>query len=276
MKGLNYEVQKNTVWIYMHTKEKTCFSPKLINSLKDISEKIMTEEDFSSIEYAVLASKVPGLYNVGGDLEVFRRLIQSNDRAGLQEYAHACVDLLYGNLSGFGRGVTTIALVQGNALGGGFESALSCNLLIAEKGVKMGFPEILFNLFPGMGAYNILYRKLTPHSAEKMILSGSLYRAEQLHEMGIVDVLAEKGDGRRIVREYINKESKSRNGVSALRQAMRVCNPISRDELIRVAEIWVDAALRLQEKDLRMITRLISRQQKKQEGYSYDRVESRI
>jgi DSF synthase len=59
---------------------------------------------------------------------------------------------MYENIIHLDRDVTTIALVQGDALGGGFETALSSNVLIAERSAKLGFPEILFNLFPGMGA----------------------------------------------------------------------------------------------------------------------------
>jgi DSF synthase len=69
----------------------------------------------------------------------------------------------------------TIALVQGDALGGGFECALSGNVLIAERGAKMGFPEILFNLFPGMGAMTCWGVGSATSKAEKIILSGKLF-----------------------------------------------------------------------------------------------------
>jgi len=47
--------------------------------------------------------------------------------------------------------LTTISLAQGDALGGGFEAALSCSVIIAERRARFGFPEVMFNLFPGMG-----------------------------------------------------------------------------------------------------------------------------
>ena len=48
--------------------------------------------------------------------------------------------------------MVTIALVQGDALGGGFECALAHDLIIAERSAKLGLPEVLVNLFPGIGA----------------------------------------------------------------------------------------------------------------------------
>ena len=93
--------------------------------------------------------------------------------------------------------------MQGDALGGGFESALASNVVIAEKGVKMGLPEVLFNLFPGMGAYSLLSRRVGTARAEQMILSGRLYTSDELFEMGVVDILAEKGEGEVEVYKYI-------------------------------------------------------------------------
>jgi DSF synthase len=124
----------------------------------------------------------------------------------------------------------------------------------------MGFPEILFNLFPGMGAMSLLGRKVGFSLAEKVILSGKLYSAEEMHELGAVDVLAEPGCGERAVYEFIRKESRQRNGTLALRAAREVSQPISNAELMQIAEIWVDAALRLETKDLRMMERLVARQ----------------
>ena len=77
-------------------------------------------------------------------------------------------------------GAHSIALVQGDALGGGFEAALSCHTIVAEEGVQMGLPEVLFDLFPGMGAYSFLCKRIAPRMAEKLMLEGSVYTSEEL------------------------------------------------------------------------------------------------
>ncbi len=213
------------------------------------------------VKYFVLASKVPDTFSLGGDLSLFMQHIAARDREALYRYAISCIDCSYAVHSHLNRtGVTSIALVQGQALGGGFESALAANVLIAERGTKMGLPEILFNLFPGMGAMTFLGRRVGHQKAEKIILSGKLYLAEELHEMGVVDVLAEPGEGEIAVHDYVRREEKSRNGILALRGAREISQPVSYDELVRITEIWVDAALRLESKDLRMMERLVSRQ----------------
>jgi DSF synthase len=104
--------------------------------------------------------------------------------------------------------------------------------LIAEKGCKMGFPEILFNLFPGMGALTLLGRRVGMAKAEQMILSGNLYRAEDFHEMGVVDVLAEPGEGPQAVYDYVRRDAPCAQRFLALRAARELVQPISYDELM--------------------------------------------
>jgi DSF synthase len=252
-----------TMWCYMHSTPRPCFTPRLLHDIRQFQEEVARLADNptgSSIRYLVLASDVPGAFNLGGDLDLFRKLIASRDRQGLFRYAKSCIDVLYPNLCGLERDLTTVSLVQGDALGGGFEAAMSSQVLIAERRARFGLPEVLFNLFPGMGAYSILSRKIGEAKAERMILSGKIYSAEELHEMGIIDVLAEDGQGEMAVYEHVRQRGRSWNGVQALRQAKRFSNPITYEELISITKVWVDAAMRLEDRDLRMMERLVSRQ----------------
>lgn len=258
-----FDEKYRLMWYYMHAAPRPCFNKTLLRELCSFHQKTaaeITEAKGRPIRYMVLASEAPGVFNLGGDLELFRRLIETRDRENLARYAKACVDALYGNISRLGCDITTISLVQGDALGGGFEAAMSSDVLIAERSAKMGFPEILFNLFPGMGAYSLLSRKLDSARAERIILSGRIYNAEELYEMGVVDVLAEDLQGEMAVYDYIRKENRTANGYRALRAAKDRVNPISYKELIDITEIWVDAALRLEPRDLRMMGRLVARQ----------------
>ena len=158
--------------------------------------------------------------------------------------------------------MTTISLVQGDALGGGFEAALASSVLVAEESARMGFPEILFNMFPGMGAYSFLSRKVGRRVTEELITSGAIYSTRQLFEMGVVDVIAPDGLGEAAVYSYIKKHARSANGRRGLEAARREVEPILRDELDRVVGIWVDAAMKLTPRDLKMMDRLVRAQQR--------------
>ena len=257
---VHVDKQHRVCWCYMQAKGRPCFSDSMLDELNDWFSRLRRHGGTLDVGYHVIASAMPGTYNLGGDLDLVHSHIQRKDRDGLYRYGRKCIDALYANMTRFERPITTISLVQGDALGGGFEAALSSDVLIAEKGTQLGFPEVLFNLFPGMGAYSLLARKLGPKQAERMILSGELYSAETLYDMGLVDVLAEPGEGELAVYAHIRRENRARNGFAALRRARDSVDPITFEELDRIVRIWVDAALTIEPRDLRMMQRLVSRQ----------------
>ena len=260
-----FDEKYETMWYYLEPEPRPCVTKQLLEDLKLFHHDLgyaMDHPDGPSVKYLVLGSGIPGVFNLGGDLELFQQLIETRNREALFEYGKACIDTMYPHHIELERDLTSITLIQGDALGGGLEAALSSSIIIAAKGTKMGFPEIMFNLFPGMGAFSFVSRKLNAKMAEKIILSGKLYLAEELHEMGLVDILTEKGEGERAVYDYIRKENRARNGTRALRAAARKVEHVSYEELIDIVKIWVDAALKLERKDLRMMQRLVSRQAK--------------
>ena len=87
-----------------------------------------------------------------------------------------------------------IAAVEGFALAGGLEIALSCDLLVASKGAKLGIPEVGVGLFAGAGALSRLPRRVPYGMAMQMALTGEPITAEVAHDFGLVQVLTEKGE----------------------------------------------------------------------------------
>ena len=259
---IDYRADQEAVWYAMHAQPRPCFSPGLLADIAAFQDRTeaLVRNGRLPIAYLVLHSRVPGVFNLGGDLQLFRQHIEAGDRDGLRAYAKACIDVLYANAIHLHLPITTISLVQGSALGGGFEAALSSSVVIAEKGAEMGLPEILFNLFPGMGAYSLLARKLDARRAEALITAGRLYTAEELFEMGVVDVLAEPGEGEAAVERYIHLHRRAANGRRAIAQVREYLNPLTYEELIDIAEIWVDAALNLTPRDLRLMGKLVGAQ----------------
>lgn len=247
-------------WFYMEPKPRPSFNMNLLMDLEAWTHRVNAHEE--QIHFHVLDSAVPDIFNLGGDLAYFEQAVQAQSSLALFNYASLCVRTLYlgMNLKSKGDPIVTIALVRGTALGGGFEAALAADVLIAERGVKMGLPEITFNLFPGMGAYSFLSRKIGPKAAEDMILSGKLYTAEALHEMGIVDVLVDEGCGQQQTRAYIEEKTKSLNGFKAVKQLKHVANPVTFAELMDVVDLWVGTALKLSPRDVRFMKMLVSRQ----------------
>jgi DSF synthase len=226
---------------------------------------VVAAQGLQQLRYLVLGSRAPGIWNLGGDLELFANLIRRRDRAELTRYAHLCCEVGYINATLYQLPVITVALVQGDALGGGFEAAMSSNLVIAERSAKFGLPEVLFNLFPGMGAYTFMARRIAPGLAERMILSGEIFTAEKLHEIGLIDVLAPDGAGVETLYEAIGRGGKRHQTHVALRTARRLVNPLGFEEMARIAELWVEAAFKLEEGDLKKMQRLAAAQDRRRE-----------
>jgi DSF synthase len=231
-----------------------------VRKLQAIFESHVDRADRPPMRYIVWACRLPGIFNLGGDLALFAELIASQNRPRLQAYARECVDNVYANAVNFGLPIVTIAQVQGDALGGGFECALSSDVIVAERGAKFGLPEILFGLFPGMGAYSFLGRRLGAKEAERMILSGRIHSAEELHELGVVDRLAEDGAGEAGVREYMAEIRGHYDTYRALFQVRQRFAPVSHQELLDIADMWADAATRLSEGDVRKMRRIAASQ----------------
>lgn len=259
----HYDAKYKLSWCLMKSEPRPCFTTQLLSEIHEyirVVKEEMRESQGEKYDYIVVGSDVDGTFNLGGDLNLFRNYIESNNRDALFNYAIRCIDILHENITHLECDLTTIALVQGDALGGGFESALASNVVIAEKGVMLGLPEVLFNLFPGMGAYSLLSRRVGTSTAEKIILSGKLYSAEELFDLGVIDILAEKGEGEMEVYKYIKAANRYSNSYGAIRKVRDICNKISYDELIDIAKIWTDSAFKLTDKDLKMMGRLIKRQ----------------
>jgi DSF synthase len=272
-----FEPATSTIWGYFNPRDTACFSLGLLKDIGAHDDELARNRGQLQIEgqayqanHYVLASRTPRVFNMGGDLALFALLIKAQDRDAIASYAKLCIDNMFRRIQNFfSPTLTTISLVQGDALGGGFEAALASDVIVAEESAQMGLPEILFNLFPGMGACSLLARRIGIRAAEELILSGKVMSARELQRLGVVDVLATDGQGETAVRNWIARNAKRRNGVQAVLRARQFIHPVSREELDGIVNVWVDAAMRLSDRDLKMMNRLVRAQMRRME---YDHV----
>ncbi len=267
---LEYDQIKKILFCYFKYAGRPCFTPALLREAQAIQrmvrglfgDRVVGEPP---LRYMVLGSRTPQIWNLGGDLELFSTLIRNRDRAALRRYAHTCCEIGFTNATGLGFDLPliSVALVQGDALGGGFEAVLSSNLIVAERGARFGLPEILFNLFPGMGAYSFLARRIAPGIAERLIMGGEIYTAEQLHALGVVDVLAADGQGMQAFYDFIGRRERRYAAQRALYRARRLVNPMTFEEMTRIADLWVEAAFKLEDADLKRMERLVTAQERR-------------
>ena len=241
-----------------------CYSLAAMAELQQVFNDITANPGL--VKHFVMASGVPGVFNFGGDLSLFALLVRARDLDSLKLYARRCVDLVWWLENAAQIGVHTTALVQGDTLGGGLESALLHHNVIFERSAQAGFPEVLFNLFPGMGAWHLTIRKGGFGIANDMILSGQIYSATQLQRAGLVDLVVEDGQGEATLLKMVRAANPRLRGILSALQARRLAAPIAYESLHTVVDLWANTALRLADRDLRLMERLARAQVRKVGG----------
>ncbi|MBL5920416.1 crotonase/enoyl-CoA hydratase family protein [Lelliottia amnigena] len=250
-----YEEERRTLWMMLRAQPRPCFNHALIEEIMNISW--LVRQSGYAVDFWVTGSLVPDMYNTGGDLRFFVECIQNGRREALRAYARACVDCVHAASRGFDTGAITLAMVEGRALGGGFEAALAHHFVLAQRDARLGFPEIAFNLFPGMGGYSLVARRAGMKLAEELIYKGESHTAEWHEQHGLVDVLFEPGHGYLSTRTFIDTLQPKLNGVRAMLRARQRVMQLPRSELMDITEDWVDAAFCLEPKDIAYMERLV-------------------
>jgi len=124
-----------------------------------------------------------------------------------------------------------IAAVEGFALAGGLEIALTCDLIVAAKGVKLGIPEVNKGLFAGGGGLFRLPARVGYGVAMELALTSDPITAEQAHEYGLVARLAEKGQAADVAIELAERIAKNAPlAVAASKQIIRDTCGMTEDE----------------------------------------------
>jgi len=172
------------------------------------------ERDTAAV--CVLSSSSERAFSAGVDVAEHTR----EKAAGMLEHFHALVRKV--------RGIecVTIAAVRGLCLGGGFELAMACDMIVAEEGATFGLPEIWLGCFPPVAAV-VLARHITPQKAFEMVLSGETITAQEAHAMGLVNVLAPTGRLDEALDRFLSRfTDKSVAALRIARRALRVSEEV--------------------------------------------------
>jgi enoyl-CoA hydratase len=134
--------------------------------------------------------------------------------------------------------LTTIAAVHGVTFGGGFELALTCDLIIADKMTRFCFPELRLGLIPGFGGIPRLKRDLGNAVVRDLLLTGRSIHATKAQSAGVVSQVAAEGDALRVARATAAQIKKFDRDTAVT--AKRFIKPIPREELSREIDIFCD------------------------------------
>jgi enoyl-CoA hydratase/carnithine racemase len=162
---------------------KNALSTEQARRLGETARALTEDPDISVV---VLVSALPDAFCVGADLKERNQLDDDGLRAQRAVFVEA-----FAAVREIGR--PTVAAVEGFALGGGCELAMSCDLVVAAETATFGLPEVGLGLVPGGGGTQLLSRRIGRNRALDLILTGRRVGAEEAWRLGLVDRLVLPG-----------------------------------------------------------------------------------
>jgi DSF synthase len=212
------------------------------------------------VRHLILTSDTPGVFSLGGDLDLFADCIRRGDRAAMLKYALDCVHMGHRFNTGFEGTISTTSVVKGMALGGGLEGAACCQTIICEDGSLLQLPEIKFGMFPGMGAISYLTRRAPAQDVRRMVETGEPVDLAAALRIGMIDALTPKGAGMAAAHQLNERLAQGFHARMATRYALALAQGPSLQELETIARSWVEVAFKIDPRDLRLMQRLVSQQ----------------
>jgi len=134
--------------------------------------------------------------------------------------------------------MTTIAAVHGVTFGGGFELALACDLIIADKTARFAFPELRLGLIPGFGGIPRLKRDIGNSAVRDLLLTGRSFNTTKAQQIGLVSQVVAEGEALRAARATAAQLAKFDRHTAAT--AKQFIKPIPHDELKREIDIFCE------------------------------------
>ncbi len=202
-------------------------------------ETLAAEPGENAAKALILYSTLPAGFSAGADLrELFSRMQtmpEAARAAGVRDFLeriHRVMNALDTS------SLTTIAAVHGVTFGGGWELALVCDLIVADKMARFCFPELRLGLIPGFGGIPRLKRDLGNSLVRDLLLTGRSLNATKALAAGLVSQLAAEGEALRLARATAAQVKKFDRETAAA--AKRFIKPIPYDELRREIEIFCD------------------------------------
>lgn len=225
-----------------HIAELVMDRPEAMNAISTEQAKAMASacEELAadpSVRVVILSSAIEKAYCVGADLKE-RNTFTEDQLKEQRPHFRAC----FGGVLNLP--MPTIAAVEGFAMGGGFELALSCDLIVAADSAKFALPEIGVGVIPGGGGTQLLSRRVGLNKACDVIFTGRKLDAAEGEQMGFVDRRVEAGQARAAALELAGViAEKSPIGAHNAKRALKVGFDLPVAEGLEVEhEGWWDTA----------------------------------
>ena len=191
-----YEIKENVGWITLNRPEVMNASNDTLRS--ELITALRQARDDNKVHIIVITGAGNKAFSAGADLKIFASLSTMEALDELKGWMRA---------PAVARSIVKpiIAMVNGLALGGGCELALSCDMIIASENAKFGLPEVSVGVIPGGGGTQLLTKLVGEKKAKELILTSSLISAEEAEKIGMVNKVVPQEKLKEAVEKIISK-----------------------------------------------------------------------
>ena len=187
----------------------------------------------------ILYSELKSGFCAGADLKELYSRSQEMERPEAVKAVRSFLERIHRVMNAIdASSLTTIAAVHGVTFGGGFELALVCDLIIADKMARFCFPELRLGLIPGFGGIPRLKRDLGNAVVRDLLLTGRSFNASKAQQIGLVSQVVGEGEALRVARATAAQLGKFDRRTAAA--AKKFIKPIPYEELQREIDIFCD------------------------------------
>ena len=234
---LSWEAIDGVIELALHREPLNEIGSATLGELEQFIEELEIATGHASA--LIISSALPQGFCAGADLrelyEKGRSLPVEERVAGVRQFLeriHRVLNIIDASP------LTTIAAVHGVCFGGGFELALTCDLIVADRMARFCFPELRLGLIPGFGGIPRLKRDLGNAIVRDLLLTGRSFNVQKAQAIGLVSQVAAEGEALRVARATAAQIGKFDRHTSVT--AKQFIKPIPYNELRREIEIFCD------------------------------------
>ncbi|MCB9701604.1 MAG: enoyl-CoA hydratase/isomerase family protein [Myxococcales bacterium] len=199
--------------------------------------------DVDRIHTLILRSSVRGGFCAGADLRELQAGLASRPAAEHEPALRAFLDRIHAVMDRLDMlPVTTVGVIHGVCFGGGFELALTCDVLIAEKSARFCFPELRLGIIPGFGGIPRLRREVGDAVIRDLLLSGRSISGKRAQALGLCSQVVGRGEGLEAARALASQSGKFDD--YARRACKKFIKKLPAEELAQEKELFIELALR--------------------------------
>lgn len=213
-------------------------------TLEELEKFVAALDAFNREAHAlILHSTLKAGFCAGADLRELYQWIEQYGQAKVGKHARDYLERIHFVMNALDAcPLTTIAAVHGVTFGGGFELALTCDLIIADKMTRFCFPELRLGLIPGYGGIPRLKRDLGNAVVRDLLLTGRSFNTTKAQQIGLVSQVVSEGEALRAARATAAQMGKFDRTTAAT--AKRFIKPIPHEDLRREIDIFCELLLR--------------------------------